>query len=146
MRVLEALLAANPSQHTLYKTVQTYPTQPEGFCPHHVWKGGQPVALYCCFCSPEVCDASFMPGRKVDARSLLAPLRNIGTDRRDFVAEGRRANRREKLNNACPNCQSDYRYAIDGSSDVECSECGTRWRPIRRSDVCPQSELAEVAA
>ena len=76
-----------------------------------------------------------------ETRTLALPERGIGTDRRDLVADGKRANVREGRSVVCPQCQSAYRYQIENSLDVECSECGTRWRPLRRADL----EMADAA-
>ena len=48
------------------------------------------------------------------------------------------ANRNERRGNGCPKCGSCYRYKIEGSVMVECSECSERWKPILRGDLKPE--------
>jgi len=107
-------------------------------CGHGVYAAGEKVARYCVFCSPETADASFMPGRKVDSRKMSFAARYQSSPRRERLT----ANKSERNSNACPKCGSDYRFKIDNSPLVECSECGTHWRPIRRSDSVHSKEVA----
>jgi ribosomal protein L37AE/L43A len=107
-------------------------------CGHGVYKAGEKVARYCVFCSPETADASFMPGRTVDSRQMSFAARYQSSPRRKRMT----ANKSEKNSNACPQCGSDYRFAIENSLLVECSECSTLWRPIRRGDSVHSKEVA----
>jgi hypothetical protein len=105
-------------------------------CLHGVYTAGEKVARYCVFCSPETADASFMPGRKVDSRKMSFAARYQSS--RERLA----ANKNEKNSNACPQCGSDYRYTLEHSPLVECAECSTNWRPLRRSDSLPKGVAA----
>jgi len=107
-------------------------------CSHGVYKAGEKVARYCVFCSPETADASFMAGRKVDSRKMSFAVRYQSSPRRARMT----ANKNEKNSNACPQCGSDYRYTLENSLLVECSECGEHWRPIRRGDSAHSTEVA----
>jgi len=96
-------------------------------------------AWYCVNCRREGFGREYSYGvGDGKARNLLMSERYMGSPR----LERETANKREARSNFCPKCQSAYRYKVENSPDVECSECGTIWRPIRRSD----SDFAEVAA
>jgi NADH pyrophosphatase NudC (nudix superfamily) len=54
------------------------------------------------------------------------------------------ANKNEKkTSNFCPECGSAFRYAIEGSTKVVCSECSKEWTPRRRADADLQEEQVQ---
>jgi hypothetical protein len=84
------------------------------------------LAHYCGGCNP----SRHYGALGSDSRKMSWATRYQSSPRRERLT----ANKNEKNSNACPQCGSDYRYAIENSKLVECSECGNRWRPIRRGD------------
>ena len=96
-------------------------------------------AFYCATCRPEGFGKPYHYGvGDGTVKNLLMAERYMGSPRQTRVT----ANTSESRSNFCPKCQSAYRYKIEKSPEVECAECGTPWKPIRRSD----SDVAEAAA
>ena len=88
-------------------------------------------AWYCSTCRPLGWAQSYHYGAMGgDSRKMDFALRYQSSPRSVRLT----ANRHERKGNACPNCDSSYRYQIEGSTKVACSECGTIWKPIRRGD------------
>jgi len=113
-------------------------------CPHSIYLAREDerasgFAWYCVNCRREGFGREYSyGGGDGKARNLLMSERYTGSPR----LQRETANKSEARSNFCPKCQGAYRYKIEKSADVECAECGCRWRPIRRSD----SDFAEAAA
>jgi hypothetical protein len=118
--------------------------EPLARCPHSIYLAREDErrlgkAFYCATCRPEGFGKPYHYGvGDAKVRNLLMAERYMGSPR----STRETANKSEARSNFCPACQSAYRYKIEKLPDVECAECGCRWRPIRRSD----SDFAEAAA
>jgi ribosomal protein L37AE/L43A len=91
-------------------------------------------AHYCGFCNP----AQHYGAVGSDKRKMSFALRYQSSPRNKRMT----ANKNERNSNACPKCGSAYRYTLENSPLVECCECGTHWRPIRRCDSAYSKEVA----
>jgi hypothetical protein len=91
-------------------------------------------AHYCGACNPE----QHYGALGSDSRKMAYALRYQSSPRHERLT----ANKKEKNRNCCPQCGSSYRFLVENSPLVECSECGEHWQPIRRGD----SAHTEVAA
>jgi ribosomal protein L37AE/L43A len=108
-------------------------------CPHSIYLATSAErttgsAHYCGACNPN----QHYGALGGDTRKMSFALRYQSTPRRERLT----ANKSERNSNACPQCGSDYRYALENSPLVECSECGTHWRPIRRGDSVHSKDVA----
>jgi hypothetical protein len=109
---------------------QVSPALPK--CAHGVYLASLPermtrCAHYCGLCRPHEQHYGVLRG---DSRKMAYALRYQSSPRRERMT----ANKNERHSNTCPQCGSDYRYTIENSQLVECSECSAQWRPVRRGD------------
>jgi ribosomal protein L37AE/L43A len=100
-------------------------------CPHSVYLATSTerttgLAHYCGGCNP----SQHYGALGGDSRKMAYAMRYQSSPRRERMT----ANKNERNSNACPQCGSDYRFKIENSPLVECAECSTHWRPIRRGD------------
>ena len=109
-------------------------------CAHGIYLASLPerttrCAHYCGLCRPHDQHYGVLGG---DSRKMAYAVRYQSSPRRERLT----ANKSERNSNACPQCGSNYRFLVENSPLVECSECGEHWRPIRRGDSTHSTEVA----
>jgi ribosomal protein L37AE/L43A len=96
-------------------------------------------AWYCATCRPQGFGQAYHYGALGEPfRKMSFALRYQSSPRRERLT----ANKSERNSNCCPQCGSSYRFLVENPVLVECAECSTNWRPLRRSDSVPKGVAA----
>jgi hypothetical protein len=108
-------------------------------CPHSIYLATSAertsgLAYYCGGCNAD----QHYGALGSDSRKMAWATRYQSSPRREKMT----ANKNERNSNCCPQCGSSYRFLVENSLLVECSECGEHWKPIRRGDSARSEGIA----